>query len=169
MALLGHRRAHLRSVALAVWLGLALGAAGAGHAQVDEHALKAAFVYNIAAFTQWQAPAPESLTICLQVGAQLEGAIAGLAGRELAGRPVKVRWASPVAGCHVLVHGADTPVAAAAGTLVICDACELPDGASAVSLVREGNRIRFDIDPAQAGERGITLSSQLLKLARRVL
>ncbi|MDH5833269.1 YfiR family protein [Luteimonas kalidii] len=169
MAVLGPRRSLLHGAALAMGLGLGLGAAGACRAQVDEHALKAAFVYNIAAFTQWEAPASEALTICLQVDAQLEAAIAGLAGRQLAGRPVKVRWASPVTGCDVLVHDVDTPVLAAAGTLVICDACRLPDGASAVALVREGNRIRFDIDPARARDRGITLSSQLMKLARHVL
>jgi hypothetical protein len=169
MALLGHRLRTLSGAVLAAGLGLGLCAAGPARAQVDEHALKAAFVYNIAAFSHWQAPAAEALTICLQVDAQLEGAIAGLAGRQLAGRPVKVRWASPVTGCDVLVHGAQTPVVAAAGTLVICDACTLPDGASAIALVREGNRIRFDVDPARARDRGITLSSQLLKLARRVL
>ena len=52
---------------------------------------------------------------------------------------------------------------------MICDACELPDGISTVSLVREGNRIRFDVDASRARADGVTLSSQLLKLARRVL
>lgn len=170
MALLGRQRRprHRARIGFAGLL-LALSAASVCHAQVDEHTLKAAFVYNIAAFAQWDEPAADALTICLQVDARLEAAIAALAGRPLAGRPVKVRWANPVAGCDVLVHDASTPVAAAPDTLVICDACQVPDGVTAVALVREGNRIRFDVDAARARAGGITLSSQVLRLARRVL
>ncbi|WP_202841636.1 YfiR family protein [Luteimonas saliphila] len=170
MALLARQRATRRGARIGIGgLLLAVSAGSVCHAQVDEHSLKAAFVYNIAAFAQWDEATAEALTICLQVDARLEAAIAALSGRSLAGRPVRVRWANPVAGCDVLVHDADTPVAAASDTLVICDACQLPDGSTAVALVREGNRIRFDIDATRARAGGITLSSQLLRLARRVL
>ena len=37
------------------------------------------------------------------------------------------------------------------------------------ALVREGNRIRFDVDPASAAKAGVSFSSQLLRLARRVM
>lgn len=154
---------------MAALLGLAF--AGSGHAQVDEHALKAAFVYNIAAFAQSAHVRASTLTICTQTDAALAAAIATLAGRDLAGRRVTVaRVASaPAADCDVLVHAADTPVAAALTALVICDACALPNGVSTVALVREGNKIRFDVDASRARANGITLSSQLLRLARRVL
>lgn len=150
-------------------LGLTL--VGAGHAQVDEYALKAAFVYNIAAFAQPpQARAP-TLTICTQTEEALEAAIATLAGRDLAGRRVTVARTAPatVVRCDVLVHGADRVVPAGMAALVICDACALPNGVTTVALVREGNKIRFDVDAARARANGVTLSSQLLRLARRVL
>lgn len=154
---------------MAVLLGLAL--AGSGHAQVDEHALKAAFVFNIAAFAQSTHARASTLTICTQTDTALDAAIATLAGRDLAGRRVTVMLAATasVAQCDVLVHTAGTPVPAAVSALVICDACALPNGASTVALVREGNKIRFDVDATRARANGITLSSQLLRLARRVL
>ena len=53
--------------------------------------------------------------------------------------------------------------------LVICDGCQPRDGLTAVVLVREGNRIRFDVDPEAAARSGVSFSSQLLRLARRVM
>lgn len=154
---------------IAMLLGLAF--AGSGHAQVDEHALKAAFVYNIAAFAHSAHARASTLTICTQTGDALGAAVGALAGRDLAGRRVTViRAASATAGgCDVLVHGADSVVPAGMAALVICDACALPNGVSTVTLVREGNKIRFDVDATRARASGVTLSSQLLRLARRVL
>jgi hypothetical protein len=169
MALLAsRRRAHRRTRIGIASFALALAATGASHAQVDEHQLKAAFVYNIAAFAQWDHAAAGTLTICLQADAALEEAVAALAGRRVSGRRVAVARGAG-AGCDVLVRDARTAVVSRADTLVICDACDLPDGSSAIALVREGNRIRFDVDARRARDDGITLSSQLLRLARRVL
>lgn len=82
---------------------------------------------------------------------------------------MSVAAAIPGADCRVLVHAGPAAAPATADTLVICDACELPDGASAVALVREGDRIRFDVDSDRVRDSGVILSSQLLRLARRVL
>lgn len=157
------------SQAMAVLLGLAV--AGAGHAQVDEYALKAAFVYNIAAFAQSAHPRASTLTICTQTGEALGAAVGALGGRDLAGRRVTVvrAAAATAGGCDVLVHDADRAAPASVAALVICDACTLPNGVSTVTLVREGNKIRFDVDATRARANGVTLSSQLLRLARRVL
>ena len=37
-----------------------------------------------------------------------------------------------------------------------------------IGFIREDNRIRFDINRAAAGRRGINISSKLLRLARQV-
>lgn len=170
MAILAsHRRTHRRTRTGIASFVLALAASGASHAQVDEHQLKAAFVYNIAAFAQWDRAAPGTLTICMQAGVPLEEAVAALAGRTVSGRRVVVARGISGAGCDVLVHDARVPVYTTSDTLVICDACQLPDGLSAIALVREGNRIRFDVDARRAQANGVGLSSQLLRLARRVL
>lgn len=170
MAILGsHHRTHRRTRTGIASFVLALAASGASHAQVDEHQLKAAFVYNIAAFAQWDQAAPGTLTICLQAGVALEEAVAALAGRTVSGRRVVVARGISGAGCNVLVHDASAPVDTTANTLVICDACPLPDGTSAIALVREGTRLRFDVDARRAQANGVGLSNQLLRLARRVL
>jgi hypothetical protein len=151
-------------------------------AQVDESALKAAFVYNIVAFASWQAatgadaagnagPDPNMLVICTDTDTPLDAAVARLAGRAIGQRRIAVHAVAAEATCNVLVHADRTRrnYTAMPEALVICDGCELPDGTSAVALVREGNRIRFDIDPAAAAKAGISFSSQLLRLARRVM
>lgn len=151
--------------ALALWLGLA---APGAHAQVDESRLKAAFVYNIVAFASWSGGGRD-LQLCTATGGALDGEIARLAGRQVGQRRIAVRrGAAP--GCDVLVRAGavpDAPVPDSA--LVICDGCALPDGGSAVSLLREDNRIRFEIDAGVAAGAGVGFSSQLLRLARRVL
>ncbi len=147
----------------------ALAVSGACHAQVDEYALKAAFVYNIAAFAEWRGDAGGAMTMCVQAGPELAAAVAAMAGRSVAGRRVQIARTPPPGGCDVLVQAGPAPAVVANAKLVICDACQLPDGTSTVSLVREGNRIRFDVDASRARAEGVVLSSQLLKLARRVL
>ena len=80
----------VRGVGQAVTVLLGLAFAATGHAQVDEHALKAAFVYNIAAFAQSAHAHASTLTICTQTGDALAAAIGTLGGRDLAGRRVSV-------------------------------------------------------------------------------
>lgn len=145
--------------------------------QVDESALKAAFVYNIVAFTSWSntgnaGPGADAnldmLVICTDANTPLSMSISHLAGRTIGQRRIAVHPAVVDESCNVLVHSRQTTPATLPHALLICDGCELPNGITAVTLVREGNRIRFDIDPARAANSGISFSSQLLRLARRI-
>ncbi|SOD56587.1 protein of unknown function [Pseudoxanthomonas wuyuanensis] len=140
-------------------------------AQVEEAALKAAFVYNIVAFSNWnRGGSADTLVICANTRSSLDAALVDLGGRRIGQRRIAVRRNTGYAGCDVLVHAGDAkPKPADAATLIICDGCQLPDGVSAVALVREGNRIRFDVDTGSVAVAGISLSSQLLRLARQVL
>jgi hypothetical protein len=172
MDLLGFRPARPRhkSRRAALSAGMAaLATVGGCFAQVDEYSLKAAFVYNIIAFSQWDHPPGDPLTICVQANPALLAAMGTLQAKRLDGRRVLVTDGSIQSDCDVRVHGAQTSVTPAADVLVICDACQLPNHTSAVALVREGNKLRFDVDVARARSDRILLSSQLLRLARRVL
>jgi hypothetical protein len=157
-----------RRTALAAGMA-ALATVGGCFAQVDENSLKAAFVYNIIAFSQWDHPPDDPLTICVQTNPALLTAMGTLQAKRLDGRRLLVTDGSMPSDCDVRVHGAQTSVTPAADVLVICDACQLPNHTSAVALVREGNKLRFDVDVARARSDRILLSSQLLRLARRVL
>ena len=142
-------------------------------AQVDESRLKAAFVYNIVAFASWQGvAAAEPLHICAVTGSQLDVELAALSGRMVGRRKIDVQRGSVDAGCDVLVHAGGTgalPAATPSSALVVCDGCSHGDGYSAVLLARDGERVRFDVDAGVASRSGVDFSSQLLRLARRVL
>ncbi|NYZ61465.1 YfiR family protein [Luteimonas sp. SJ-16] len=162
------RRVRPAGAALAVLLALCAPAL----AQVEENALKAAFVYNIISFASWDGPLRrEVLVVCTAVDPGLSAALATLDGRQVAERRLSFRAARDMpAGCDVLVRAAASPaVSAQPGRLVVCDGCVLPDAVTSVALGRDGARLRFDVDAAVASDAGVTFSSRLLRLARRVL
>lgn len=151
---------------------LLLAVCGPGAAQVEEHALKAAFVYNIIVFAGWEhAPQAGPLTVCTAVDPAFSAALDALEGKQVGDRRIALKPAAgPGAACDVQVRSAGVPAEPArAGRLEVCDGCALPDSATAVALVRDGARVRFEIDATAAGRAGITFSSRLLHLARRVL
>ncbi|MCR6684919.1 YfiR family protein [Pseudoxanthomonas sp.] len=153
------------------WVLLAaLGVGGQAQAQVDESALKAAFVYNIIAFAQWQQPRhPQVLAVCTDAGPAMDAALAALDGRAVGSRRIAVQAPAAARPCDVFVGNGRPLPGAPEGVLVLCDGCKLPDQVTAVTLVREESKVRFEVDTAPAARAGVTFSSQLLRLARRVL
>ena len=154
--------------ALAVLLALCAPAL----AQVDENALKAAFVYNIISFASWDAPPRrEALVVCTAVDPGLSAALATLDGRQVADRRLSFRPArdTPAGDAAARTSTSQPAGPAQTGRLVVCDGCALPDAVTAVALGRDGTRLRFDVDPDAAAHAGVSFSSRLLRLARRVL
>lgn len=150
-------------------LAALLAAAPACHAQSDDTALKAAYIYNIAQFTVWPAQGEgRSLNICLASGHVLWHGL-----RQLQGKPVGARKLAVLepggAPCDVAVLrvGAARPAADGSGTLVIVDEPGAGYG-GAVALVEEDQHLRFDIDTKEAARAGLRFSSRLLRLARNV-
>ena len=164
--------ARLQSSRFALMAAL-FGCCGVAHAQVDENILKAAFVYNFAMYTTWPMPLRDSttLTICVRRSSALAPAL-----RALAGKPVQERALAVIeidaakAGMRCDVQVADARGARPMqrlGVLTICDCSEAEDASSGVILlVREGTRLRFDVDLNAAAASGLSLSSKLLRLAR---
>lgn len=166
-------RTRLRYFRFALMTAL-FGCAGLAHAQVEEDTLKAAFIYNFALYTTWPAPLRDaaSLTICLQRTSTLAPALHGLAGKPVQQRALVVKQLDlddSHVGCDVQItesSGAGQ-IWHEPGVLTICDCGEDDDVSGAVVLlVREGTRLRFDIDLAAASTSGLSLSSKLLHLAR---
>lgn len=174
---------------------LALVLAGAAAAGVPEHELKAAFVFNFASFVDWPDGSQplQHLVLCDRTGSGLSQALSGLDGKTIHGHQVvyrDVRDQEQSDGCHAVVLDASAAatgggvrpaganVGGAAGTrtwwqrpgvLSVADGGEAGRNGAVITLVRDGSRVRFDVDSAAAERAGITLSSQLLRLARRVL
>lgn len=146
----------------------------------DEAQLRAAFVYRFAQFTQWPTDAPGGLTVCgAQVGSS-EDALRRLGGRALAGLPLRYRSVDTpreaAQQCQVLVLGqgdgaslrrwvqglAEVPV------LVVGTAPESLRAGVDIALLTEPQGLAFSVNHSEARRRGLTLSGQMLKLAREV-
>jgi len=142
------------------------------HAQVDADTLKAAFVYNFALYATWPAPLRDAaeVTVCVPAESTLAPALDALAGKPVDTRKLAVRNVeayAPGDGCDVRIVESDASAPPAErGVLTICDCSETPARGGIIALVREGTRLRFDVDLAAADAAHITLSSKLLHLAR---
>lgn len=166
----------LRRASTVLALVAALAAAWNTRAQVSEEELKAAFVYNFALFTEWPPdalPDGQALLVCVTPDERQLEALRRLQGRTVAGHPIAVTAAAGEDDrCHVVLYDSDAHVlpagTAAAGALTVCDGPQYACHDAVITLAREGERIRFDVDAARAKARRLSLSSKLLRLARRV-
>ncbi len=144
-----------------------------------EDQLKAAFVYRFVQYTQWRPPPLREFSYCAVGGGGLSEAL-----RVVAAKPLDlpyVRFHQPATPeqarqCQILLLAfeeraellrwqrelADAPV------LTVGDGAEAFRAGLAIALVLEPNGLSFRINLAEARRRGLTLSSQLLKLAREV-
>lgn len=148
-----------------------------------EYAVKAAFLYNFASFTEWPAGVGNTLNLCV-VGSDPFGAeLDRLAGRSVAGRSLAVHRIgsgeslASLANCQIVfvaqpaivnlsrlleqIRGkpvltvADTPGAARQGVIL--------------NMLTEQNRVQFEANLGAAHANGLTLSSKLLRLARETM
>lgn len=147
---------------------------------VTESALKAAFIYNFAKFTEWPSgavPAAEPLVMCVlgdkAVSDALERAVKArtLAGRTMAVWLVGPSW--PEAGCQVLyVSGIPASQAAAliAGmrdgpVLTISDIDGFEELGGIAQFFFERGQLRFSVHRQSAERARLRISSRLLALA----
>ena len=143
------------------------------HAQVSEAELKAAFVYNFALFTEWPPGTladGQKLLICTTRDERQLQALRRLQDKTVAGHQIAVTASTGEADrCHVVLYARALPAdAAAKGALTVCDGPRYVCADAVITLLREGDRIRFDVDVTRAKARGLSLSSKLLRVARRV-
>jgi hypothetical protein len=156
----------------------------AGLAQHDETRVKAALIYNIARFVQWPADprtdADAPLVIAVigsdRAASALERTVDG---RRVHDRRIRVLRSAPAAEDpppHILYLAQSHDAGAARlierfadhPTLVISDdpkSCRL--GAT-LCFFRERQRVRIVVDDDAAAASGLSISSQLLKLARPI-
>lgn len=147
-----------------------------------EQALKAAFIYNFAVFTEWPAAAlaPDaSLSICIHPGSPLGAALADLNLPTIRGHQVLIQSNNTLnlRSCHILLLDAlDRPelgrikqALTGANVLTITDMANPGPGDAIISLSVNQKRIAFDIDLTAAHQAQLSISSKLLRLARNVL
>jgi YfiR/HmsC-like len=147
----------------------------------SEFEVKAAYLYNFARFVEWpeesNAPTQGTFDICV-LGADPFGSVldAALAGETVDGKSVAARRMSKtqnMKGCRILFisssEGGQLKEILAAldktGVLTVSDIPRFSERGGMIGFMFEGNRVRFDINLANAQQAGLTLSSELLKVA----
>lgn len=168
---------------LAGWTMVARPAARGGPAPTESQ-VKAAFLLNFAKFVTWPNEtfaAPDTpLTIGVvgddTLAADLEAMIReGTTGA----RPIAVRRAATWTGlesCHVVFLGSSSDRRFAdalttlhtARTLTVGVADGFARRGGAIQFVREGSRLRFEINVDAARSAELRIGSQLLRLARQI-
>lgn len=146
--------------------------------------VKAAYLYNFGKFVTWQgdrAPTADSLEICVlgndPFGAVLDSTVAGdsIAGKKITvGRVSKVEEATP---CSILFISSSeqkrlASILAAAEHLDMLTVSDMPhfvEQGGMVGFVIQRDRIRFEVNRTAAEKSHLALSSELLKVAARVI
>jgi uncharacterized protein DUF4154 len=171
-----------RSAFVVAGLLLAPAAGGrAGAGDTVEYPVKAAFLFNFARFVSWPADALASssqVAICVlgadPFGDALDEAVAG---KRVEGRPLKVRrfaGLEELEPCPVLFVSASEerhlPAILerlkGAPVLTVGNSAEFARRGGVIGFYLEGNKVRFEIDPAAAGRVGLKVSAKLLSVAR---
>ncbi|TCS74097.1 uncharacterized protein DUF4154 [Sulfuritortus calidifontis] len=144
---------------------------------LTEYQAKAAMLYNFPKFIDWPAGTRPGAMLCVLGPDPFGPALDSLQGKPLRNGAVSIaRPASVQAAltCQVLfIAGADNlnRVLAGLGTAPVLTIGE-EEGMAArgvmIELIREGPRIAFKINLSAARRAGLSISSQLLKLAREV-
>jgi hypothetical protein len=168
------------SMALA-WLLPATSLGAQESTSSSEYAVKAAFVYNFALYTEWPVAPVTAFNFCVlgkdPFGARFEA----LASKTLQGKPIQVHRianSQEIKNCHLLFVPAleKDNYQRAASALSQLAILTITDGTQVderwpmimISLVAEGERYTFDINQAAAKLAGLNFSSKLLRLARSV-
>lgn len=154
-----------------------------GAQNVTEPSLKAAYLYNLAKFTEWPADAFREgapLNACVVGDTPVGRALTGMVkGRLVMGRPVIVSRVTPAESakaCHVLyitgLSAAETDRVAVGVrgipvfTIVDVESTGRPGGVA--HLFVENGLVRFNIEQGFARQARLQISSKVLALAKRV-
>ena len=163
---------------------LGLGAFGsvpaARSGELPEYRLKAAFVYNFIAFTDWPAAAGNTLNLCIYGLDPFGKEIDPLNGRVLGARTLVVQRSPTLGslrGCQI-VFVADSAMDELPRLLASLRGQPVLSVADSPGAVRQGvilnmnlahGRVSFEANLGAARTAGLNLSSKLLRLATEVI
>lgn len=150
-----------------------------------EHDIKAAYLYDFAAYIEWPESSFDETGGPLMIGIFGDHRIAGglesiSAERQVGGRPVRVRRirpGDPLAGLHMLfvadeqIDALPTLIdeARAQSVVVVTESGGALRRGSVINFLIVDERVRFEISLEAADASGLTVSSRLLAVAERVL
>jgi hypothetical protein len=146
-----------------------------------EYAVKATYLYNFSRFIQWPADAAavkgESFPICV-FGEDPFGAVLDtiVSGETIKGKPVvakRVTKLQDAAECRVLYISASEDARLKeilaglekTGLLTVSDIPQFSQRGGIIQFVIVANKVRFEVNLSSAQDAGLTLSSDLQKVA----
>lgn len=173
-------RRRLLALGVGVGFGLVIGMPSAHAEDVPEYRLKAAFLYNFAAFTEWPAELGTTLNLCI-LGADRFGAeIDSLNGKVVGPRTLEVQRKSgpdSLKGCQlVFVSPASIgqlprllETLRGVPALVVADSPGALRQGVALNMNIAQGRVSFEANQVAARASRLKLSSHLLRLATEVI
>jgi hypothetical protein len=169
---------------LSLLLALFAATAGAQEVRPTESQVKAAYLYNFGKFITWpgdRASTPDSLNICV-LGKDPFGAVldSTVAGESIGGRKITVSKLSRVdeaTSCSILFIssseqkrlGSILVAAQRLDVLTVSDMPHFAEQGGMIAFVTEDGKIRFEVNLGAAQQSHLALSSELLKVATRVI
>jgi hypothetical protein len=148
--------------------------------QPSEHDVKAAYLLNYGRYVKWPADNDSTFDICVigrdPIAAQLDRTVAG---ESVGGRNVVVKHvnsAREAAHCAILFISSSEQGRASAmledvrnkPVLTVGEAHDFLERGGIIQFELQQDRVRFAVNRDAAREAGLTLSSDLLKVATRV-
>lgn len=146
-----------------------------------EYQVKVAYLYNLGRFVRWpakgSAKADTTFPICVlgidPFGRSLDQAITGQAIDGMSVIARRISTPEQALNCRVLFISSSEDAAlngvlstlGSAGVLTVSDMPQFIERGGMVGFLLQNNRVRFEVNLAAAKSAGLTLSSQLLKLA----
>jgi hypothetical protein len=145
-----------------------------------EFVVKTAFIYNFLKFTQWPNGTfakPDIPIVVCTIGDDLYGgALNVLTSKHIDSHPVTLERSVPanaLGKCNVIIVGGATPSQAMAEigpfkahpVLTIGDSTDFANAGGMIGLVNEDRQVRFQINVGAVHRSGLSISSQLLKIA----
>jgi hypothetical protein len=178
------QRSPCMSLVIALWLLVGIPCLRSEQPKAREFEVKAAYLYNFARFVEWPGETSSdgkgSFEICI-LGADPFGATldATVAGQTVGGKSISIRRVSKlqeVSPCRIVFISSseegrlkeDLAALDKAQVLTVSDIPRFSERGGMIGFLLEGNRVRFDVNLTSAQGAGLTLRSELLKVATNV-
>lgn len=172
------------AIAIALLALPALAQSGAGNVN-REYPIKAAYLYNFAAYVEWPAEsfadAKDRFVIGILGPAPLDSLLDEIAAtKKIAGRAIAVKHyakAQHVSGCRMLFVSSGLSererteairILTGSSVLIVGETTGMADHGGAINFYIADNKVRFEINPEAARQKNLKISSKLLGLAKIV-
>lgn len=143
-----------------------------------EAEIEAAFLYNFARYVRWPGEDEKVFPLCVHAADQIvEPLRRAVGGKQVGAAPIEIRQVEEpdeMRECRILFLGDGSdiddlvPRLADASVLTVSDQSGFAQRGGIIGFRREDKRLQLDINLDRAEHARLTISSQLLKLARIV-